>query len=417
LSGAFKPKDEFETTDAYIARIDAVPVDSSEVVFVKVGMFDPLSSLVSYDADSQELTISLDAVNVMDMVSPGIALDQYSCLPVLRTAHRQSQSIGSNAFGAAKVIQETNSTFYGLVPTNDLGCDSGVGQSISFKLGMLPDDARRISRYANATLFLGRYERTTGHTAAFSGSNYSKPTMDSPYEETINANCVSMRLESVWLFDRRTGDVLLKHSFLGSRPTIFTRGSTFASGDNVLNAATGAPVEEVAVITTDMGTIVLRFYDHDAPQSVANFKKLVRQGFYDGTTFHRVIPGFVVQGGDPNSKDSDRSNDGLGGPGYTVPAEIRQSNVRGAIATARLPDQVNPTRASSGSQFYICLSDLPSLDKGGYTVFGEVVEGMDVADKISQVERDERDNPLQPVVMRKVTIEVRPVQSSSLGKE
>jgi len=177
-------------------------------------------------------------------------------------------------------------------------------------------------------------------------------------------------------------------------------------------AAKAADTEEVGVIETSLGTIVMRFYDKDAPQTVANFKKLANSKFYDGTTFHRVIPQFVIQGGDPNSKDSDRSNDGLGGPGYTVPAEIKQLNKRGAVATARLPDQVNPKRESSGSQFYICLSDLGSLDKGGYTVFATVIEGMDVVDKISQVERDSRDNPVTPVVMKKVTIEKRPLAKS-----
>jgi cyclophilin family peptidyl-prolyl cis-trans isomerase len=177
--------------------------------------------------------------------------------------------------------------------------------------------------------------------------------------------------------------------------------------------AAKADTEEVGVIETNMGTIVLRFYEKDAPLTVANFKKLANAKFYDGTTFHRVIPGFVIQGGDPNSKDSDRSNDGLGGPGYTVPAEIKQLNKRGAVATARLPDQVNPKRDSSGSQFYICLADLGSLDKGGYTVFATVIEGMDVVDKISQVERDSRDNPVTPVVMKKVTIEKRTAAKAS----
>ena len=124
-----------------------------------------------------------------------------------------------------------------------------------------------------------------------------------------------------------------------------------------------------------------------------------------------MIPGFVVQGGDPNSKDSDRSNDGTGGPGYTTEAEIKRLNKRGTVVTARLPDQVNPKRESSGSQFYICLTDLPSLDKGGYTVFGEVLDGMDTVDKIAQVKRDARDNPIEPVVMKKVTIEKRAANS------
>jgi peptidyl-prolyl cis-trans isomerase B (cyclophilin B) len=165
--------------------------------------------------------------------------------------------------------------------------------------------------------------------------------------------------------------------------------------------------EEVAVIETNMGNIVIRFFGQDAPKTVANFKKLAREGFYNGTTFHRVMPGFVVQGGDPNSKDSDRSNDGLGGPGYTVPAEIKRLHLRGAVATARTPDAINPKRDSSGSQFFFCLADLPNLDQGGYTVFGEVVEGMSVVDKIAAVKTDQRANPVDPVVMNEVSIQSR----------
>src|SRR5204862_7486450 len=114
----------------------------------------------------------------------------------------------------------------------------------------------------------------------------------------------------------------------------------------------------------------------------ANFRKLVRQKFYDGTYFHRVIASFMIQGGDPNTKDADPANDGLGGPGYTVPAEIKLKHVRGALATARQGDQVNPKKDSSGSQFFIDVTALPSLDAGGYTVFGKVIEGMDTVDKI-----------------------------------
>jgi len=161
--------------------------------------------------------------------------------------------------------------------------------------------------------------------------------------------------------------------------------------------------KEVGVIETNMGTIVIEFYDKDAPQHVANFKKLANSGFYDSTTFHRVVPGFVIQGGDPLSKDDDRSNDGTGGPGYTIPAEIKAKHIRGAVAAARLGDQVNPQKRSSGSQFYICLKDLPFLD-GNYTVFGKVIEGIEVVDKIAKVDRDERDNPIEKVVMKKVYI-------------
>lgn len=139
---------------------------------------------------------------------------------------------------------------------------------------------------------------------------------------------------------------------------------------------------QVAVLETVLGNIVIRFHEQDAPKTTANFKKLVREKFYDGTCFHRVIPGFMIQGGDPNSKDNDPSNDGLGGPGYTVPAEIKLKHLRGSVATARTGDQVNPQRASSGSQFFIDVAAQPSLDAGGYTVFGQVIQGMDVVDKI-----------------------------------
>ena len=148
-------------------------------------------------------------------------------------------------------------------------------------------------------------------------------------------------------------------------------------------SSSGVPAApQVAVLETTLGTIVIKFHDKDAPKTVANFKKLVRDKFYDGTCFHRVIPGFMIQGGDPNSKDADPSNDGLGGPGYTVPAEIKLPHLRGSVATARTGDQVNPSRASSGSQFFIDVAPQRSLDEGGYTVFGEVIQGMDVVDKI-----------------------------------
>ncbi|UCE20314.1 MAG: peptidylprolyl isomerase [Gemmatimonadota bacterium] len=163
---------------------------------------------------------------------------------------------------------------------------------------------------------------------------------------------------------------------------------------------------EVAVIETELGTIVFGFYDKAAPQHTANFKKLAREGFYDGTTFHRVIPKFVIQGGSPGSKDDDRSNDGIGGPGYTIEAEFGVKHTRGAVAAARQGDDVNPEKRSNGSQFYICMRDIPHLDSAGYSVFGQVIEGMEVAEKIVSVDRDGNDNPLQRVEM-KVTIEAR----------
>ena len=139
---------------------------------------------------------------------------------------------------------------------------------------------------------------------------------------------------------------------------------------------------QAVVLTTAQGTIVIKLREAEAPLTTANFKKLVKTKFYDGTYFHRVIPRFMIQGGDPNTKDADLANDGVGGPGYTVPAEIKLKHVRGAVATARMGDQVNPQKASSGSQFFIDVADQPSLDAGGYTVFGQVISGMDVVDKI-----------------------------------
>jgi len=164
-----------------------------------------------------------------------------------------------------------------------------------------------------------------------------------------------------------------------------------------------ADSNQVAVIETKLGKIVIEFYDKDAPKTVANFIKLAKEGFYNGTTFHRVIPGFMIQGGDPLSKDGDRSNDGTGGPGYTVDAEIKREHKRGTVATARLGDAVNPNKASSGSQFFINLKSNDFLN-GGYTVFGNVIAGMDVVDKIADVPRDPRDNPNDKVEMTKVYI-------------
>ena len=131
----------------------------------------------------------------------------------------------------------------------------------------------------------------------------------------------------------------------------------------------------VATITTSKGNIVVSLDPSAAPQTVNNFVFLANQGFYDGLTFHRVEPGFVIQGGDPLGK-------GTGGPGYTVPAEIKLAHVEGAIAMARTSDQVNPKRESSGSQFYITLAATPFLD-GQYTAFGKVTSGMDVVKKIA----------------------------------
>lgn len=129
-----------------------------------------------------------------------------------------------------------------------------------------------------------------------------------------------------------------------------------------------------ATIKTSKGDVVVSLDASAAPEHVNNFIFLSNQGFYDGLTFHRVEPGFVIQGGDPEGS-------GQGGPGYTIPGEFDLTHIEGALAMARLPDQVNPDRASSGSQFYITLAPTPFLD-GQYSVFGKVETGMEVVQSI-----------------------------------
>jgi peptidyl-prolyl cis-trans isomerase B (cyclophilin B) len=153
--------------------------------------------------------------------------------------------------------------------------------------------------------------------------------------------------------------------------------------------------QTTATIETKFGEITLKFFPEVAPNHVNSFIELARDGFYDGTTFHRIVPGFVIQGGDPNTKSNDRSRHGMGGPGFTLKAEFSKlPHKRGTLSMARAahPD-------SAGSQFFICVADAPFLD-GEYTVFGEVVKGMDVVDKIVSQPKDQRDNPIDRVEMK-----------------
>jgi peptidyl-prolyl cis-trans isomerase B (cyclophilin B) len=152
--------------------------------------------------------------------------------------------------------------------------------------------------------------------------------------------------------------------------------------------------------------VVIGLYDDAAPLTVANLKELSRRKFYNGMRFHRVFENYLVQTGDPYSKGGDTDRSGTGGPGYTVPAEIKRKHVRGAVAMSRLEDKVNPTRASNGSQFYVCLVPLPQLD-GKYTVFGEVIEGIEVLDYISARPTNSNDFPLDKIVITSINIEPR----------
>lgn len=158
--------------------------------------------------------------------------------------------------------------------------------------------------------------------------------------------------------------------------------------------------KEHLFIETDYGTIEIALYPDKAPKHVEAIKKLANEGFYDGIRFHRVIPNFMIQGGDPTSKDpTKRHLHGTGGPGFNIEAEFNDvSHKRGICSMARSqhPD-------SAGSQFFICVADCPFLD-GQYTVWGNVVNGMDVADKIVALQRDHNDNPIVNSTMNKVYI-------------
>jgi cyclophilin family peptidyl-prolyl cis-trans isomerase len=187
-------------------------------------------------------------------------------------------------------------------------------------------------------------------------------------------------------------------------------------------------INKEVLISTSLGDIKIKLYN-ETPKHRDNFIKLVNKGFYNGTIFHRVIKNFMIQGGDPDSKDAGPNEMlGRGGPGYTIPAEINSKFIhkKGALAAARMPDQVNPKKESSGSQFYIVqgtiqnqsglvatgkeytpeqrkaymtLGGAPHLDND-YTVFGEVIEGLDVIDKIAAVKTANGDRPLEDIKVK-----------------
>jgi peptidyl-prolyl cis-trans isomerase B (cyclophilin B) len=164
---------------------------------------------------------------------------------------------------------------------------------------------------------------------------------------------------------------------------------------STLLLTTVVSAQEIAVIETKFGKIGVEFFEDKAPGHVKNFKDLARKGFYDGTIFHRVIPGFMVQGGDPNTKSDDRSNHGMGGPGYSIKAEFNDTpHKRGVLSMARSQDP-----NSAGSQFFIVVKDAAFLD-GQYTAFGKVLSGMTVADQIVNAPRDRRDNPNERIEMK-----------------
>ena len=175
-------------------------------------------------------------------------------------------------------------------------------------------------------------------------------------------------------------------------------GVAYAGNSSILPVAEKKAAPH-AIIKTAFGEMELVLFPKLAPKHVASFIKLAKSGFYNGTIFHRVIPGFMIQGGDPNTKDPTKQHQyGMGGPGYTLPAEFNKiRHERGILSAARTADP-----NSAGSQFFIMVDKAPHLD-GQYTVFGEVMSGMTVADQIVSQPRNAQDRPLKRI---EITVEI-----------
>jgi len=178
----------------------------------------------------------------------------------------------------------------------------------------------------------------------------------------------------------------------------------------VLHAQTLGP--EVAVVTIKVGKerdlrqVVIGFYDGAAPLHVQNFKDLVARRYYNGMRFHRAFPGSLLQTGDPNSRYGPTDRTGTGGPGYTVPAEIRLPVKKGAVVMSRIEGDINPAKVSNGGQFFFSLKDQSKLN-GKYTVFGRVLDGLDVLDEISRKGTDPNNFPLEKIVIKRIVLESR----------
>lgn len=177
----------------------------------------------------------------------------------------------------------------------------------------------------------------------------------------------------------------------------------------------GSRRDQLVTISTAHGDMKMVLHDQ-TPKHKQNFLKLAKEGFYNGTTFHRVIPNFMVQGGDVNSKDDDKTNDGSGSLGSTIPPEITPElkHKPGAVAAARMGDNVNPNRESSSSQFYIVHNPkgAPHLDMK-YTVFGQVIAGEEVIDKIAAQPTDPRDRPIED---QRMTVKVERMPKKKITK-
>ncbi len=158
--------------------------------------------------------------------------------------------------------------------------------------------------------------------------------------------------------------------------------------------------------------VVIGLHDEAAPHTVENFKALVQKKFYHGLRFHRVFPDTLVQTGDPQSRHGQSDQSGTGGPGWTLPCEIRLPHDKGAVAMARLPDRINPARHSNGSQFYVSLVPAPKLN-GAYTVFGTILEGLDVLEDISKAPTNSNDFPLPKITIKSIVLAPRDSTAST----
>jgi cyclophilin family peptidyl-prolyl cis-trans isomerase len=159
--------------------------------------------------------------------------------------------------------------------------------------------------------------------------------------------------------------------------------------------------------------IVIEVFEKDAPRHSANFLKLVRSGFYQNTSIHRILPGALVQMGDPISRGKNAVDLGTGGPGYTLAPEIKRRHETASVGMGRLPDKINPGRLSNGSQFYITLKALPELD-GAQTVFGKVTRGMEVLQELQKAPTDTNDTPVERIVVRRSKVVSKDALETSL---
>lgn len=228
-------------------------------------------------------------------------------------------------------------------------------------------------------------------------SDVSEQTAEKYMKKYVVIVIVVAIIVIVALFLKIGGNGLTRGTEKGARGL-----STPTASATIIPMTIPSPIAKKVNVTlkTNMGDIVLELDGISAPVTVGNFVGLAKRGFYDGTTFHRVIPDFMIQGGDPNSKDqTKRYMHGTGDPGYKFADEINSNKlVRGAVAMANAGPDTN------GSQFFIVTADATPYLDGKHTYFGKVISGMDVVEKISLVQRDEKDNPLSPILISKIDV-------------